>query len=72
MTCARYGVRLRGILIRRRRSRRGASARNAFASSAQPCDGVSVQLERYALKGYGNAIVPQVAAAFIDAYLSVT
>lgn len=29
------------------------------------CDGLSVVLERYATKGYGNAIVPQTAAAFI-------
>ncbi len=34
-----------------------------------PCDGLSVVMERAALKGYGNAIVPQVAAAFIQAYL---
>lgn len=34
-----------------------------------PCDGLSVVMERHALKGYGNAIVPQVAAAFIEAYL---
>jgi DNA (cytosine-5)-methyltransferase 1 len=33
------------------------------------CDGLSVVLERSALKGYGNAIVPQVAAAFVTAYL---
>lgn len=33
-----------------------------------PCDGLSVVMERHALKGYGNAIVPQVAAAFIQAY----
>jgi DNA (cytosine-5)-methyltransferase 1 len=32
-------------------------------------DGLSVVLERSALKGYGNAIVPQVAAQFIEAYL---
>lgn len=32
-------------------------------------DGVSVAVERCAAKGYGNAIVPQVAAAFIEAYL---
>ena len=30
-------------------------------------DGVSVQLERLRAKGYGNAIVPQVAAEFIRA-----
>lgn len=34
-----------------------------------PCDGLSVVLERAALKGYGNAIVPQLAAEFIGAYL---
>lgn len=33
------------------------------------CDGLSVVMERSALKGYGNAIVPQVAAEFISAYL---
>lgn len=32
-------------------------------------DGVSVQVERCATKGYGNAIVPQVAAEFIAAYM---
>jgi DNA (cytosine-5)-methyltransferase 1 len=32
-----------------------------------PCDGLSVVMERAALKGYGNAIVPQLAAAFIGA-----
>jgi DNA (cytosine-5)-methyltransferase 1 len=32
-------------------------------------DGVSVQVERCATKGYGNAIVPQVAAEFIRATL---
>jgi hypothetical protein len=31
------------------------------------CDGLSVVMERSALKGYGNAIVPQVAAEFIKA-----
>jgi len=30
-------------------------------------DGLSVVMERHALKGYGNAIVPQVAAQFIIA-----
>ena len=33
------------------------------------CDGVSVTMERHALKGYGNAIVPQVAAEFIRAFM---
>lgn len=31
------------------------------------CDGVSVAVERCAAKGYGNAIVPQVAAEFVRA-----
>lgn len=38
-------------------------------SGLLPCNGLSVVLERAALKGYGNAIVPQVAARFIGAYL---
>jgi DNA (cytosine-5)-methyltransferase 1 len=33
-----------------------------------PCDGLSVVMERHALKGYGNAIVPQVAAEFIKGF----
>ena len=37
-----------------------------------PCDGLSVQLERFATKGYGNAIVPQVAAEFIKAMMEVS
>lgn len=37
-------------------------------SGLLPCDGLSVVMERDALKGYGNAIVPQVGAAFIQAY----
>ncbi len=36
-----------------------------------PCDGLSVAMERDALKGYGNSIQPQVAQAFIEAYMSV-
>lgn len=32
-------------------------------------DGVSVAVERCATKGYGNAIVPQVAAEVIEAYI---
>lgn len=47
-----------------------ADARRAMDgdfSHLLPCDGLSVQLERDALKGFGNAIVPQVAAAFIQA-----
>jgi DNA (cytosine-5)-methyltransferase 1 len=35
-------------------------------------NGLSVAVERRTLKGYGNAIVPQVAAAFIEAYLEAT
>jgi len=34
-------------------------------------DGIPVQVERCATKGYGNAIVPPVAAEFIAAYMSV-
>ena len=34
------------------------------------CDGLSVVMERHALKGFGNAIVPQVAATFIEAFLT--
>lgn len=34
-----------------------------------PGDGLSVQVERCATKGYGNAIVPQVAAAFVSAFM---
>lgn len=34
-----------------------------------PCDGLSVVMERRALHGFGNAIVPEAAAAFISAYL---
>lgn len=45
------------------------SALEGDYSNLLPCDGLSVQLERDALKGYGNAIVPQVAAAFIRASL---
>lgn len=49
-------------------------ARRALAgdySDLLPCDGLSVQLERNALKVYGNAIVPQVAQAFIESYLEI-
>lgn len=35
-------------------------------SDLLPCDGLSVVMERSALKGYGNAIIPQVAATFIE------
>jgi DNA (cytosine-5)-methyltransferase 1 len=38
-------------------------------SGLLPCDGVSVAVERCATHGYGNAIVPQVAAEVIGAYL---
>ncbi len=34
-------------------------------------DGVSVAVERHATKGYGNAIVPQVAAEFIGAFMDL-
>lgn len=34
------------------------------------CDGLSVVLERNATKGYGNAIVPETAAAFIRAAIN--
>jgi DNA (cytosine-5)-methyltransferase 1 len=47
-----------------------AQARRALAgdfSGLLPVDGVPVELERSALHGYGNAIVPQVGAAFIQA-----
>lgn len=49
----------------------GAWSRRVMAgdvSNLLPCDGLSVVMERDALKGYGNAIVPQVGAAFIQAY----
>lgn len=36
-----------------------------------PSDGVSVAVERCATKGYGNAIVPQVAAEVIGAYMDI-
>lgn len=50
-----------------------AGARRALdgdISDLLPCNGVSVVMERAALKGYGNAIVPQVAARFIRACLA--
>lgn len=49
-----------------------ADARRALDgdySHLLPCDGLSVVLERHAIHGYGNAIVPQVAAAFIEAVI---
>jgi DNA (cytosine-5)-methyltransferase 1 len=36
-----------------------------------PSDGLSVAVERLAAKGYGNAIVPQVAAEVIGAYMEI-
>jgi DNA (cytosine-5)-methyltransferase 1 len=35
-------------------------------------NGLSVGVEQHAIKCYGNAIVPQVAAEFIKAYLAAT
>lgn len=49
-----------------------ARARGALddgVSRLLPRDGVSIGMERRALKGYGNAIVPQVAQAFIEAVM---
>lgn len=46
---------------------RARRALDGDLSDLLPCDGLSVVMERHALKGYGNAIVPQVAAAFIQA-----
>jgi DNA (cytosine-5)-methyltransferase 1 len=49
-------------------------ARRAVAgdySDLLPCDGLSVQLERDALRGYGNAIVPECAAEVIAAYMEI-
>lgn len=51
-----------------------ADARRALDgdySHLLPCDGVSVAVERHAAKGYGNAIVPQVAAEVISAYMEI-
>jgi DNA (cytosine-5)-methyltransferase 1 len=48
-----------------------AGARRALDgdySGLLPCDGLSVQMEREAAHGYGNAIVPQTAAAFIECF----
>lgn len=47
-----------------------AGARRALAgdySDLLPCDGLSVAVERLRAHAYGDAIVPQVAAAFIEA-----
>lgn len=38
-------------------------------SDLLPGDGVSIEVERHALKGYGNAIVPRVAAEMISAFM---
>ena len=49
-----------------------ADARRALDgdySHLLPCDGLSVSLERLATHGYGNAIVPQVAQAFIESVM---
>lgn len=49
-----------------------ADARGALAgdySHLLPSDGVRLSVERMRAKGYGNAIVPQVAAAFIEAVM---
>jgi DNA (cytosine-5)-methyltransferase 1 len=49
-----------------------AKSRSALAGDygdLLPCDGVSPSMEHGATKGYGNAIVPQVAAEFIKATL---
>jgi len=51
---------------------RARRALDGDLSGLLPCDGVSVVMERHALKGYGNAIVPEVAAEFIRAYRDVT
>jgi DNA (cytosine-5)-methyltransferase 1 len=40
-------------------------------SDLLPCDGLSVAVERLTAHGYGNAIVPQVAAEVIGAYLDM-
>lgn len=40
-------------------------------SDLLPYDGLSVVMERRALTGYGNAIVPQVAAEVIAAYMEI-
>lgn len=52
-----------------------AGARRALAGDygdLLPCDGLCVVMERRAVHGYGNSIVPQVAAEFIRAYLTPT
>ncbi len=50
-----------------------AIARRALAgdfTDLLPCNGVSVQVARNEIKGYGNAIVPEVAAQFCRSALS--
>lgn len=46
---------------------RASRALDGDYSDLLPCDGLSVQVERLATHGYGNAIVPQLAAHFIAA-----
>ncbi len=48
---------------------RAWSALDGNISGLLHSDGLSVVMERESLRGYGNAIVPQAAAAFIQAYL---
>jgi DNA (cytosine-5)-methyltransferase 1 len=50
-----------GALVRARRALEGDY------SDLLPCDGLSIAVERLRARGYGNAIVPQVAAEFIRA-----
>lgn len=50
---------------------RSRSALDGDYSGLCSGDGVSVAVERCAAKGYGNAIVPQVAAEFIRAYMEI-
>lgn len=49
---------------------RARSALDGDYSDLLHCDGLSVVLERRALKAFGNAIVPQVAAEFIRASMN--
>lgn len=50
---------------------RAWSALGGDYSGLLPCDGLPVAVERDAAKGYGNAIVPQVAAEVIGAYMEI-
>jgi DNA (cytosine-5)-methyltransferase 1 len=50
---------------------RARRAMDGDLSDLLPCNGLSVVMERDALKGYGNAIVPQVAAEVIGAYMDI-